>query len=383
MPPDFQPLLDRLTAPVSARDRLEQLKTADRWDIDFYEPEVDEVLRFLNGLRAVLQDAPPQPERMLWAAREDAIAAIAAFADSADPNVKFFKGINRYTFAFQLAMRCIDPTLIDQRSTDYCGINSVMVSFAMREPLEFAKMALEFAELGYGHFNGLLLRIPGSQMDATTFRTQQLSYWSRKRLRRGTLVLSDADLVILGGCLIALDTSLLRRGASELVVKHWFLAAKFKPVCVDVRPWKRSLLFRIGETGAVQKERDERIKKLKAAVQKVDKGHTVILDVNDDMIHQYFELAGTPLNEQRVLDRTVRKPKISNHWVAAKKILIDKNTEDVTAHIFSWGQTYTCEGVPIDQFVYGFSGYISALYLPYGTTPTAAKSASETAEEKT
>src|SRR5262249_37079749 len=66
-----------------------------------------------------------------------------------------FPEINRFKFAFQLALRIREPKLINQSQTNLCGPNALVIQMAREQPARYAALATQLFLTGRGFIDEL------------------------------------------------------------------------------------------------------------------------------------------------------------------------------------------------------------------------------------
>jgi hypothetical protein len=77
------------------------------------------------------------------------------FSYNEDPWTPKFSNIDPSVFAFQLALRIREPSLMNQKEVGVCGETSLMIFFAKNTPSAFADYAISLMRRGEGKFYGL------------------------------------------------------------------------------------------------------------------------------------------------------------------------------------------------------------------------------------
>ena len=125
---------------------------SQRKQLDKYRPTLPEAMAFIDFLRAaiLLEEKPRSTDR--------AAALDKIYDYNKDPGQPYFPGIDPHVFAFQLALRIREPSLLNQAKVGICGENSLMIFFAKNTPSEFAEYAISLMSAGSGKFHGLIVK---------------------------------------------------------------------------------------------------------------------------------------------------------------------------------------------------------------------------------
>jgi hypothetical protein len=154
---------------------LDYVFGSERANLDSYRPSQAETAKFIP----LLQTAILGENKDLSQDRDAALRQILDYNEN--PGVSQFKGIDPHVFAFQLALRIREPSLLDQKHTEVCGASSLVTFFAKRMPSAFADYAISVMRSGEGKVYG---------------RTVKATYWAQwgsysKKMAAG-------DIVVLG-----------------------------------------------------------------------------------------------------------------------------------------------------------------------------------------
>jgi len=263
--------------------------------------------------------------------RGDALDKILCY--NGNPGNSAFIGIKPEVFAFQLACRVREPSLINQIDTGFCGVNAMMIAFAHDDPVGFVEYAISLMQNGRGMFRQLKVKADDSILkghnsgtmvaaDVVTLASLGFQFWQRVRSHtQGTT------------------------GATPTELCHWLQTARLN--CAD-------------NTNGVEKLKpDQRMKNLREAANSVIGDRTVILTINDDLINNFL-LPKKKLQKGLVTTPPPRlqdNSKHTNHWVLVKRLTI--NTTFVDIKFYSHGLTYI-DQMPHDKFLSYYGGHISA-----------------------
>ena len=137
---------------------------------------------------------------------QDRCLALTKVLDyNANPGTPYFSGIKPPVFAFQLALRVREPSLINQREIGICGENSLMIYFAKNTPSAFAEYAISLMRNGWGNFHGLMVRPSPEIVESfipevlrEQYKAFRESYTRSSYEKEYTEKLAAADFVIMG-----------------------------------------------------------------------------------------------------------------------------------------------------------------------------------------
>ncbi len=118
------------------QDALDFVFGHDRSKLDSLRPNQKQTRDFVDELQAVVF----KEGKELSAVRGNALSKILVYNER--PGQPCFAGIDPHVFAFQLALRVREPSLIDQKTLGVCGESALMVVFAKSSPSAFADYAL-------------------------------------------------------------------------------------------------------------------------------------------------------------------------------------------------------------------------------------------------
>lgn len=97
------------------KDAFDYVFATERKNLDKYRPTLPEAMAFSDFLRAaiLLEEKPRSTDR--------AAALDKIYAYNKDPGKPYFRGIDPHVFAFQLALRVRDASLLNQANVGICG----------------------------------------------------------------------------------------------------------------------------------------------------------------------------------------------------------------------------------------------------------------------
>jgi hypothetical protein len=138
------------------KDALDYVFASKRKELDAYRPTLAEADAFIEILRATIL----AEKKSSSTDRAAALEKILYYNKT--PGGAYFPGIDPHVFAFQLALRIREPSLLNQAKVGICGENSLMIFFAKKTPSEFAEYAISLIRTGSGKFHGLMVKPPST-----------------------------------------------------------------------------------------------------------------------------------------------------------------------------------------------------------------------------
>lgn len=130
------------------QDALDFVFGYDRKGLDLFRPGQKQTRDFVDELQAAVF----REDKELSKERGAALSKVLVYNER--PGRPCFAGIDPHVFAFQLALRIREPSLINQRHLGVCGENAMMIAFAKRTPSAFGEYAISLMSLGSGEFYG-------------------------------------------------------------------------------------------------------------------------------------------------------------------------------------------------------------------------------------
>ena len=163
------------------KNAFDYVFATERKNLDEYRPTLPEAMAFIDFLRAaiLLEEKPRSKDR--------AAALDKIYDYNKDPGKPYFPGIDPHVFAFQLALRTREPSLLNQAKVGICGENSLMIFFAKNTPSEFAEYAISLMRAGSGKFHGL------------TVKPEATTWWGASTWNLNKEKLAEVDFVTIGG----------------------------------------------------------------------------------------------------------------------------------------------------------------------------------------
>ena len=317
---------------------LDYLFGTMRSQLDSYTPTQQETHEFIGSFIQAIgnemnKDANKRQERI------QALGSIRVY-NGAPGEVKF-KGINPHVFAFQLALRVREPSLIDQDQVGLCGANSVLIFFAKHDPKGFAKYALDLMKSGKGSFKDLLVNPTWSVTGGN---------WNSK--------MAAADVVTMGSLGIYFIDKLLGEGAIPSTIVSWLTQAGF-PKAAD-----KSFDFPFGwRIEALEAN-------LREAAQDAQAGKLVIIATNGKIVNAMAQTkalvsTGTPQDARKGGDYNRFMPisendqwvRSTNHWTVVSKLEVEDKF--VKVKLYSWKEVLSFS-VAKDKFLSYYGGHVTS-----------------------
>jgi len=192
------------------KDGLDYVFGVERARLDSYRPSQAETDKFIT----LLQTAILGENKDLSQDRAAALQKILDYNDN--PGVAQLKKIDPHVFAFQLALRVREPSLLDQRYVGVCGASSLITFLAKKSPAAFVDYAISVMRTGQG-------KLYGSTVKATC--------WALWGSYSGKM--ADADIVVLGTVGFDWLEGVTFSEAGEIC--DWLTAAGFRNVRNNTR----------------------------------------------------------------------------------------------------------------------------------------------------
>ena len=325
-----------------------------RAQLDSYLPSQAKTREFIQDLQFAITE-----EKKLLS--QDRILALGkVFSYNEMPGQSYFPGINPSVFAFQLALRIREPSLIDQRGIGICGENALMIFFAKNTPSAFAEYAVSLMRTGTGRFLGL----PVSPSAQTFWGA---SIWELNEKKFGKNNLAEADFVTLASLAKSLFGTIESLASPEEMVGQLSKAGFLK---VRNKLLQTLLDENIPYSPATN---------LKEAAAAVADGKIVILGVHAQWIkvlrelkigwsNYFFDsylLRGSGKKWNSPTGRGIksgdsvqaRKSGEARHWILVTYLKL--TATDVTIKLYSWGNPLQAT-LPLKLFLSYYLGYVAA-----------------------
>jgi hypothetical protein len=193
-------------APNHIKDALDYVFGWEKGNLDSYHPNQKQTRDFIDYLIFAVrsENKARSPERCL------ALSKVLSYNETLGKVC--FSGVDPSVFAFQLALRIREPSLLNQKSLGVCGAASLMTSFAKHNPAAFADYAISLMRQGRASFHGMTIT-PGSQIIA--------GQYSEK--------MAEADLVTMGSLATGFLGS-IKEGKSAPGMCEWLRKAGYSNV---------------------------------------------------------------------------------------------------------------------------------------------------------
>jgi hypothetical protein len=314
-------------------------------------PTQTDLLAFLLKLEAALhwetkKDGTGKDAAQV-AKRSAALKKIISFVNDGTKQGRFLK-VDKYLFAFQLAIRARSPRLVDQKNTLLCGPAALVYDLAKRDPDKYVEFAISLFHTGCGTLNGAQI----------TPSTKILRGYSAG-------LLPEADYVVLASLretnAIAYSSEFLRnllsltkpgalcefltRAGYSNVEDHTFLNLSMPLKLLNaVTP------FPLNAVGHDPFDKGEQnLKQAQDAL--VTQGHLVIMNADS-------AVAKAVMKRELLDKRTGSLPADATHWTAIRKLEFKPNNV-VNIKLMTWGGSYE-HTLDKDALLSRYGGYVSA-----------------------
>jgi hypothetical protein len=324
---------------------------SQRMELDEYKPTLGETSAFIEFLRAAIL----LEKKSMSNDRAAALDKLLNY--NKNPGTPYFPGIDPHVFAFQLALRIREPSLLNQAKVGICGENSLMIFFAKKTPSQFAEYAISLMRTGSGKFHGLPVNPP-----AKTWWLGE-SIWESYKDR-----LAEADFVTIAS-----------------------LASLFGDIKEGTTPDEVCKLLSKAGFPNTQKKVDERetfpgsadsIRNLNEAAAALNANKIVILAVHADFIvgvralkdfyarnwdldelrrgsgKKYKEWEWeTPIKAELQVEKRKPGTRAQRHWILVT--YLEPTQTEVTVKLYSWQNPLYAE-FKRDTFLSYYEGYVAA-----------------------
>src|SRR5262245_56742300 len=267
-----------------------------------------------------------------------------------------FPEIDRYKFAFQLALRIREPKLINQTNTNLCGPNSLVIQMARDRPSQYARLAADLFLRGSGTIDAL--RVEPDSAIRHGFNESALDECDYVVLGsvRNSLPILFGDGVIRTIGLLTKPGVLcdwLRRAGYERVEDHTFFDVPWYVRPVD---WMTSgKIHGRRPTGfTVPTNEQAKVDKLKLMAAKLNLQHKVIMNAEGT-------LSKNMVDRNNVTNSHLGaglSNALTTHWTYVKKLELS-DTHVTRIKLYSWGGSIEKTNIPIDNFVSRYAGFVS------------------------
>lgn len=276
-------------------------------------------------------------------ARRDAIALIMNFARTG-PVTGAFSHIDRNIFCFQLALRVRRPKIIDQDQTTLCGPVALVVDVAKRDPVRYARMALDLFETGRAYWGtkelapGIIIRQGYNQF------TPKADYVVLASVRDAWAIILESDTMRNIFTLTkpgALCKFLEDAGYTEVMDRTFFSMTTPLKILDAITPHPLH--------GQNHNPGDRGIKSLRLAEQEMSIGRSVVLNAAGTLSHI---IGGDP-----VVPAPGPIDPAATHWTLLRKLTIAP--PNVSVRLITWGGARE-RTIPLNVFLSYYCGFVSA-----------------------
>lgn len=336
----FQVFLDEF------KRRLHQSPTAgldyvfgsERANLGSYVPTQAQTREFVQDLQLAIA----KENKDLSQDRNIALGKV--FSYNENPGTPKFSSIDPSVFAFQLALRIREPSLMNQKEVGVCGETSLMIFFAKNTPSAFADYAISLIRRGEGKFYGLTVTPHSSTLSGS---------------HSGKM--PEADIVIIGS--LGLGRFAFTAGTSAKDVCNLLTEAGFS-----------SVTDKTYIVSGFRKDDDLKANLRDAEVAlSSSPSKLVIFAIHSDLVKDLLEgkrvFAGTGSLVRKSAagrpsipveaEKRVNPFRGTDHWVAVSRLHLDEQENEVTVKLYSWQHSALGE-FPLDAFMTYYGGYIVA-----------------------
>jgi hypothetical protein len=354
--PDMKQFLATFAEKLNTKPKvaLDYVFGEQRSNLKEFAPDQEQTGDFIKLLtRAVKEES-----KDLSGARCVALELIASY--NKNPPKSQFKEITPSVFAFQLAARVREPSLIDQTNLGICGSTAVVISLARLNPLAFVQYAISLMTEGSGYIYQM--------------KVEPSKYTMNGKCDIGAL--APADLVVAGS--LGIQFSWLGKQnasvtATEIV--EWLKNAKLASVLNKTWPMNDEFNFDkltinlIEASTDVSKNRivivgiDGEIAELMLCGKKakdlsdVEKGQLAATRKSGAQSIQ--DVKSGPVLDIKAYDnwtpKSNKKP-TGNHWALVTRLVVTTNRVDIK--LYSWGRSVQ-RIMALDEFLPYYCGYIT------------------------
>jgi hypothetical protein len=290
-----------------------------RKQLDTFRPTQAETRDFIDYLLSAIN----QEKKALSPDRKAALSKILAYNEA--PGKSCFAEIDPHVFAFQLALRIREPSLMNQQDAGVCGEASLMMFVAKDTPSVFADYAISLMRNGWGKLHNLTIE-PSNHT---------VSGWGP---RRG---MSEVDVVTMGS--LGLSLVGFWEGRLAGTVCGWLRDAGFGNV-VD----------KVIESRNEAKLRDN----LAEAETAISEKKLVIFAIHTDLVEKLQQtkaLLAQGGQQHKSLQPAPSRVRRTDHWVLVSSIKI--TAKNVTVKMYSWKDSMTGT-FDISTFLTYYDGFI-------------------------
>jgi hypothetical protein len=351
---------------------------------DWGVPSQGEVVEFIGLLQqAIANEANKDAAKRQ--ARVEALDKVRQYVQ--DPGTPKFQGIEPNRFAFQLALRVREPSLINQTDIGVCGVNSVVIYFAKTDPKGFVEYATQLMKEGRGRFRTLEV-IPSGPVrngelngkwpaaDVVTLGSLGLGFWPAKfKILQGHTPGEVLGLLQSAGY-TAIDKTLT---LTRFTLSWEALAENLRDAAMDVASGKMVILKSNSDLQnamvATRKANDAYVQnKYKEQVRQNPTKH--LLHLQEEVVSNsrkgqaglplQFNFASTNNNAPGgITQEHFQAGSRTNHFTLISKLSVDGNLAQGKVRIkcYTWGNSYD-NYVSLESFLPFYGGYIVASAMP-------------------
>jgi hypothetical protein len=343
----FQEFLRQFRALLSAQagnpqDPVARVKAAlayvfgsTRKQLDTFRPTQLEARDFIDYLLSAIN----LEEKALSPDRKAALTKVLAYNET--PGKSCFSEIDPHVFAFQLALRIREPSLMNQQDAGVCGEASLMMFVAKDTPSVFADYAISLMRNGWGKLHNLTIE-PSNHT---------VSGWGP---RRG---MSEADVVTMGS--LGLSLVGFWEGRMSGTVCGWLRDAGFGNVVDNVKDFPGNADLR---DNLAEAEKAVTAKKLVIfaiqgdLVKKLQQGKAQLAQFSGQPHKSGAGMASIGVGPKSLEPRTTPL-RTTDHWVLVSSIEIKGKT--VKVKLYSWKDSMTGT-FDTNTFLSYYGGFIAA-----------------------
>jgi hypothetical protein len=286
------------------------------------------------------------------------------------PTPTSFPQIDANKFAFQLALRVREPRLINQKSTNLCGPNSLLIQLAKDRPVQYVCFAIQLFREGKSTLDRMEVE-PGFLIR---------SFYNEKAIGECDYVVlgsvRDSAAILLGDGLVRNIGLLTKPG----VLCEWLRKAGYSEVedhtFFDVPGYVAPVdLLTHGNINAPRPKGfqmpsapNEKISNLKTAANKLAAGKRIIMNAEGQLSSDIVKFHKRPISNSGL---TGPSNAMATHWCWVSKLDVDDTAGKVRAiKIYTWGGSFSAADVDLDDFVSRYAGFVSyddGLMTPTGS----------------
>jgi hypothetical protein len=315
---------------------LDYVFGSERANLGSYVPTQVQTREFVQDLQLAIA----KENKDLSEDRNVALGKV--FSYNENPGTHKFSKVDPSVFAFQLALRIREPSLMNQKEVGVCGETSLMIFFAKNAPSAFADYAISLMLRGEGKFYSLTVTPHSATLSGS---------------HSGKM--PDADLVIIGS--LGLGRFAFMAGTNPEDVEKLLIKAGFSNVS--------------DKTLSGSQKDDDLKANLRGAEAALSSppSKLVVFSIHSDLVKDLLEgkriYAGTSslvrksaAGRQSIPVDAEKRTSLfrgTNHWVAVSRLELDEPGNEVKIKLYSWQHSALGE-FPLDAFMTYYGGYIVA-----------------------